>query len=737
LTCLYLIISQNYLQNKGLKPIELYIAIILVIGLGDSLIIFADQEDKLLYSNWVLIINSSIAAGIAIYVTLSEKNNHNHLKANIFLVLGLGLWFLANTIWAYYEVVLHLMAPVPSLADVLLLMAYSILISRLVIEYKCLPKKPSKKFIGVLAALVGAFLLYFFGLTIDLSVVSTPRGLTMFGVTVAYPAFNSVLAIIAIIILYGIKNEKEKHHITWVCELAGFLVIVVGDSWFAIIVLTGFVEQLWASALLLSAHYIIIAGGLVWYVKLLRQPDHSSLYSNSLLPFLLKRKNMLIIIMIVSLVIVMPLTNHFFINASHENSFLSTIFFRDDFPTPFRQNDHEITIGLITSISGAWASGGKAIKVAAELAEKDVNNYFENKNSSIRIRLLTENSKTDPVETIRVIQRLTDSGAKIIIGPATSAALMSIKDYAMKHDIILISPSSTSPALSTPGDNIFRFVPDDRNQAKFIAEKMWHDGVRVVIPMWRGDIFGNGLVNAMKANFEKLGGKVLEGIEYPPHVGEFSSSLHRINFIMWNQHLKKLSYIVENSTSLINPREVGIYLVAYDEVTPILIQSNEFNFLDNVRWYGSDATALNMQIIRNFDAAHFADITNFSNPLYSVNLRDTRALTVGAQLEHQLHDAGAVTYPVLAYDAVWVASLSLEKIDNNPEIDIVKLKNIINGTARSYNGISGKIILNGAGDRVNGNYDLWSVSLLGDDTGRLIWRQEINNETVLSNTPPH
>jgi hypothetical protein len=255
--------------------------------------------------------------------------------------------------------------------------------------------------------------------------------------------------------------------------------------------------------------------------------------------------------------------------------------------------------------------------------------------------------------------------------------------------------------------------------------------------MWRGDIFGNGLVNAMKANFEKLGGKVLEGIEYPPHVGEFSSSLHRINFIMWNQYLKKLSYIVENSTSLINPREVGIYLVAYDEVTPILIQSNEFNFLDSIRWYGSDATALNMQIIRNFDAAHFADITNFSNPLYSVNLRDTRAMTVEAELEHQLHDAGAMTYPVLAYDAVWVASLSLEKIDNNLMIDIVKLKNIINATARSYNGISGKIILNGAGDRVNGNYDLWSVSLLGENTGRLIWRQEINNETVLSNTPLH
>ena len=705
-----------------MKPIELYIAIILVIGIGDSLIIFADQEDKLLYSNWVLIVNSSIAVGIAIYVSIKEKNSHNHLKANLFLVVGLALWLLANIVWAYYEVVLHLMAPVPSLADLLLLMAYSILVSRLVIEYKCLPKKPSKKFIGILASLLVAFLLYFFSLTIDLSVLSTARGLSMFGVTVAYPVFNSVLAFMAIIILYGIKNEKDLHHITWICELAGFLVIVVGDSWFAVVVLLGLVEQLWASALLLSAHYIMIAGGLIWYIKMLGHHDYSSTFSQSMVPFLLKRKKILIAVTIISLVIVMPLTNHFFISASDENSFLSKIFFPNDVTTQSNRNNHEITIGVITSISGAWASGGKAIKIATELAEKDVNNYLENKNSSLRIRLLIENSKSDPVETVRVVQTIIDSGAKIIIGPATSAALMSIKDYASNHNLILISPSSTTPALSIPGDNIFRFVPDDKNQAKFIAEKMWHDGIRVVIPMWRGDTFGNELVKSMKANFEKVGGRVLQGIEYAPHVGGFTSTLHRINFIMWNQHLKKLNSIVESSISKINPREVGVYLVAYDEVTPILIQSNEFGPLDKVRWYGSDATAQNIQIIRNFDAAHFAQVTNFSNPLYSVNLRDTRAVEVKDELEHQLHDAGALTYPILAYDAVWVASLSLEKIYGNPLIDIVKLKNIINATAKTFDGISGKILLNSAGDRVNGNYDLWSVSFLGNNTGKMIWK---------------
>lgn len=49
--------------------------------------------------------------------------------------------------------------------------------------------------------------------------------------------------------------------------MVGFLAIVVGDSWFAIIVLTAFVEQLWMSALLLSAHYLLIAAGLIWYLR--------------------------------------------------------------------------------------------------------------------------------------------------------------------------------------------------------------------------------------------------------------------------------------------------------------------------------------------------------------------------------------------------------------------------------------------------------------------------------------
>jgi ABC-type branched-subunit amino acid transport system substrate-binding protein len=719
-----------------LRPRDLYISIILAIAIGDSLIIFSAQEDKLFFANLVLNINSSIAASLAIFVTIKEKDKSN-LRANIFLVVGLVLWFVANIVWAYYEVILHLMAPVPSLADVLLLSAYFILIIRLYIEYKSLRKKPTKKFTVTVAGIIAIFLAYIFSLTLDLSVVSTMRGQLMFAVTVIYPAFNSVLSFMAIIILYGLRKEKEiekdlKHDIAWTCELIGFLVIVLGDSWFAIIVLTEFVEQLWISALLLSAHYIMIAGGLLWYIRLANNSNQINTFHKIKNAFNNKKKTSVTSIILV-LIFVISIAGY----ALSQNNYNDTAEGTYSLSEMNGKNEiNEVPVGLISSLTGAWSSGGKSIRIAVEKAQADVNEYFENKNSSMRIKLFVGDSKTDPVESIHAIEKIDKSGVRIIIGPATSAAVMSVKDYANQNDIILISPSSTSPALSIANDNLLRFVPDDKNQAKFISDKMWNDGIRVVIPMWRSDTFGKELVKEMKMNFEKKGGLVLEGVEYHAHTGEFSSSLHRINFIMWNQYLKKLSQILENTTLKFEPHEVGIYLVSFDEVTPILIQSNEHQTLHHVKWYGSDASAQNMQIIRNRDAAHFAEIINFSNPLFQVNLTNSKAEILEQEIEKKMHGSSSLTYPILAYDTFWITALSLEKINNSmtsdiSDIDTEYLKKIINSTAADYNGISGNIILNAAGDRVNANYDVWTVAKSQDDEN-YVWKNSMEGNRLQS-----
>lgn len=115
-----------------------------------------------------------------------------------------------------------------------------------------------------------------------------------------------------------------------------------------------------------------------------------------------------------------------------------------------------------------------------------------------------------------------------------------------------------------PGNNVFRLVPDDTHQAQAVSQQMWNDGIRVIIPFWRTDVYGNALVNATIKNFQQLGDKVIDGVGYVPHTGDFSASLNRINFIIWDQELKSLDKSVNQAISQYGAPEVGVYIVAFD-----------------------------------------------------------------------------------------------------------------------------------------------------------------------------
>ena len=129
---------------------------------------------------------------------------------------------------------------------------------------------------------------------------------------------------------------------------------------------------------------------------------------------------------------------------------------------------------------------------------------------------------------------------------------------------------------------------------------------------------------------------------------------------MWNQDLKHLSQLVENQTNKVGNDSVGVYLISYDEVTPIMIQANEHKILDNVRWFGSDSIAQNNHLLRNKDSALFAIKTNFLNPLFHISFKNEKIEHIVEEIEKGKHEPTLLTYPIISYDAFWVAALSLE-----------------------------------------------------------------------------
>ncbi len=719
-----------------------FLGVIITIVIGNSIIIFAESDTKITYSNWILITNSLIAVGLSAMILVKDRDSKEGDKTNILLTLGLIFWFIANIIWAYYEVVLDIVSPVPSLADLFLLSAYGFLIYRLINIYKKLGYITNKKILLLIISGTGLFLIYILNLTLDLSELSNFRGLMLFIVTIAYPTLNSILTVLALMILLGIKNEKH-HFIPWICELVGFLAIVVGDSWFAIIVLTAFVEQLWMSALLLSAHYLLIAAGLIWYLRYYIKWQSKDLIYKIIINIRRRRgKNETFKRILFSSIIIISFliftgfyyTNvfsgdedkDFFIKKSSSYPQLSS-------SSKYSYDDNikkDFVVGAILPFTGSFSSIGKSVKVALEKAEYDVNKHFEQMNSSSHFTLLMANSKTSPEETLVAIKKLHEHGANIVVGPSIGSTVLAAKEYADANNITLISYSSTSSSLSIEGDNLFRLVPDDTSQGKIVAEKMIKDGIKVIVPIWRGGLYSNDLYKSTKSYFEKLGGEVEEGINYKPYTGKFATSLHRINFLMWNQELEKLNAIVADAIKKYGADSVGVYVISFDEITPILIQSTLYENLGKVRWYGSDKIAQNHQITKNIDAALFAMKTHLSNPLYSIDGESKELHDLKEVLKKQLHEVGSITYSALAYDSYWIAALSLDKNNttfnnSNNNGNLTKSFNdIIRETAESFDeGVSGKIELNKAGDRLDGNYDFWIVAK-DNDTRSYEWEKE-------------
>jgi len=717
--------------NIRLSGRTLFLGLFIAIIASVSIIFFAETKSKDFYSNWIIIINASVASSLAIVLVYKLKFHGLHGKTHAALAVGLVLWLSADIVWAIYQLVLDIVPPMPSAADYLWLCGYGFLSYYLFMTYKEFHKKFNFGKKVLVASIIGnaIFLSYIITLTANLSVLTSSRGIQMFAFVVAYPILDSVLMIPAIVIL--VEFRKEPVWFTpWIFESLGIFLVAISDSWFAVIVLTSLVEQVWLSAVFFAAHLLVMAAGLLWYIKLLipfaathelsRKEVPSTKIAPSSSTGKQKGKTRVQTIAIVggtsfALVLIGILV--------YPSSPLNALFTHTKAEVIAPINDGKkkiVTLGALLPLTGAWSIIGESENAAVKIAVKDVNQYLSKNNSNIRVGIMVEDTRTDPATSLQELQDLASRGIKIVIGPATSAELNELQSYASQKGIMLISPSSTAPSLAVVGNNVYRFVPDDTYQAQAISRLMWHEGVRVVVPMWRTDIYGNELVDSVREDFERLGGTVMAGIGYVPDTGDFSSSLNRINFLMWSQDLKSLDSKISQAATHYGADKVGVYLVAFDEVSPIFIDAQNQPVLSTVKWFGSDGSALNYKLVKNTGASSFAVKTGFVNPIYAVDNKSNKLKVIDNQIQQMIGRVPS-TYAEVTYDAFWVAALTENATSGTNQINY--LKKAFVQIANSYYGITGDTSLNEAGDRKHGDYDFWAIKPSNSTNNNFVWTQ--------------
>jgi branched-chain amino acid transport system substrate-binding protein len=700
-----------------ITPSLLLLGLIVSATAANSMIFFSGTETRILYSELIIIASASIAALLGVLLAYRQiLHNRSHSKMYISLAIGLVLWLSADIIWASYELVFHVAAPIPSLSDILWLAGYPFFAYNLIATYRQFYNRFDKRVL--LASIIGnvIFIGYLISLTIGISDFSSQGGVSMFAILIAYPIMNALLTIPALPILLGLWKERPWS-IPWTFKSLSLFCIVITDSWFAFIIISGLYEQVWLSSMFFGAEYLILAGGLLWFNKFLaiykNQGTASATNTTSqdyskITDGLGNRNNtpnrIRYLQVLVAAILVGGILSYGFMTSGATES---TRYFG---PV---EGENTILIGALLPLTGTLSSFGESAEASLRLAVDDVNNQLAKSGSSSRVGLVIEDTKTDPNVAREKLMDLASKGIRIVIGPATSANVAAVKEYADENGILIVSSSSTAPSLAIPNDNVFRFVPDDTHQAEALAKKMWDEGTRVIIPIWRTDVFGNNLQSLLKEEFEKLGGKVVDGIGYDPPVGNFAASLHRINFIVWEQELRSLTQKINGAVSQYGADKVGVYIVAFDEIVPIMIQANRHEALQSVRWYGSDGSVQHEGLIKNIEAAEFAVKTNFLSPIYGVEASDSFK-----ELEERIVeeiDRVPRSYAEVIYDEFWVAALTLSNYNGTHKDDIGSLREAFINTTNSYIGVTGRTELNDAGDKKYGSYDFWRVRPVYND----------------------
>jgi branched-chain amino acid transport system substrate-binding protein len=177
------------------------------------------------------------------------------------------------------------------------------------------------------------------------------------------------------------------------------------------------------------------------------------------------------------------------------------------------------TAPIRVGVAGSFSDPiGLPMKLAAELAAEEIN--ATGGINGRRLELVTRDDYADPDSAVFVANDLYQSGVSAVVGHLFSGmTLAAAPVYNGGSDpVVAISPSSSSPEVTTAGDFTFRICPSDLAHGAVLAH--W---VRDQLHLRRGavlylnDQYGRGIRQTFVREFSLLGGE-LASID--PYLGD-------------------------------------------------------------------------------------------------------------------------------------------------------------------------------------------------------------------------
>ncbi|MEQ8604004.1 MAG: ABC transporter substrate-binding protein [Marivibrio sp.] len=171
-----------------------------------------------------------------------------------------------------------------------------------------------------------------------------------------------------------------------------------------------------------------------------------------------------------------------------------------------------VKIGMLQGFTGPTESLVKPMAEGGEMAIQEVSDSGVFMGGMKVVSVRGDSTCIDAAAATAAAERLvTSEGVAGINGATCSGATTAVlNNVARPNGMVLISPSATSPALTTIEDDgyFFRTAPSDARQGEIIGDILERRGIKTAALTYTNNDYGKGLADSIQAAFEAKGGTI-------------------------------------------------------------------------------------------------------------------------------------------------------------------------------------------------------------------------------------
>ena len=172
----------------------------------------------------------------------------------------------------------------------------------------------------------------------------------------------------------------------------------------------------------------------------------------------------------------------------------------------------DVKVGVLLGFTGPIESLTPPMAASAELALKEASDSGAFLGGKTIEAVRGDSTCGDAAAATAAAERMvTSDNVSAIMGADCSGVTIAvINNVAVPNGLVMISPSATSPALTTIDDkgNFFRVTPSDARQGQVLADIVTGKGIKSVAVTYTNNDYGKGVAESFGDAFAAAGGKV-------------------------------------------------------------------------------------------------------------------------------------------------------------------------------------------------------------------------------------